>query len=179
MNKVLKKGRDLLEFIKEPMLAILAALLISQFVVSHNKIPSESMVATLKVGDHILVNRVPFYYRDPQRGELVVFKRGNIKMIKRLIGEPGDTINIQEGKVYVNEQVIDETGYIRVLDNTYQVTTSKVIYPYTVPKDTYFVMGDNRQESLDSRYFGPIEREAILGKGSFRIYPLHRMGTIK
>ena len=173
----MKSIRNFLDFIKEPLLAVLAALLISQFIMAHTKIPTGSMIPTINIGDHVVVNRLPYYYRNPVRGELIVFAREGENLIKRVIGEPGDIIDIYDGKVFINGEELDETAYIRVLDST--EPQHELEFPYTVPEDHYFVMGDNRRESYDSRYFGPIHRDTIFAKGGFRIYPFNNIGIVK
>lgn len=177
LDKGIKSVRNFLEFIKEPMLAVIAALLISQFIMAHTKIPTGSMISTINIGDHLIVNRLPYYYRDPQREELIVFRHEGQNLIKRVIGEPGDIIDIYDGKVFINDEELDETTYIRVFEST--EAQHELDFPYTVPEDYYFVMGDNRQESYDSRYFGPIHRDTIFAKGGFRIYPFDAIGIVK
>lgn len=169
--------KKILEFIKETILVFLAALLITQFIGSHTKIPSGSMEHTIETGDHLIVNRLPYYYREPIKGEIVVFKRNNENLIKRVIGEPGDEIDIKNGVVYINNKPLKENNYIQGV--SMELAYSDIIFPYKVPKGEYFVMGDNRQNSQDSRYFGSIKREDIFAKGGFRIYPFHSIGIVK
>lgn len=177
MLRGIKSTRNFLEFIKEPMLAVLAALLISQFIMAHTQIPTGSMIATINIGDHMVVNRLPYYYRDPKRGEIIVFAHEGQNLVKRVIGEPGDVLDIKEGSVFVNGEELEESAYIRVLNST--EAQYEIDFPYTVPEEYYFVMGDNRQESYDSRYFGPIHRDTVFAKGGFRIYPFNNIGIVK
>ncbi|MHC1750444.1 MAG: signal peptidase I [Cellulosilyticaceae bacterium] len=173
----MKAIKNFFEFIKEPLLAVLAALLISQFLVSHTRIPSGSMEHTIETGDHLIVNRIPFYYRDPVRGEIIVFRKENENLIKRVIGEPGDIITIENGKVLVNGTALEENDYVQ--GQTMELAYSDITFPYNVPEGEYFVMGDNRQNSQDSRYFGSIQREQIFAKGGLRIYPFNTVGMVK
>lgn len=180
MEQSLNVTKKCIEFIKELILAVLMALLFTSFIVSHNKIPTPSMVSTINEGDHILTTMVPYYYRDPKRSEIVVFKQGEESWVKRVIGLPGDVIDIREGNVYVNDELIDESSYLRdsgisaPLEDRYHVT-----FPYEVPEGYYFLMGDNREHSHDSRYLGAIDRENIYGKAWIKIYPFDQIGELK
>lgn len=167
-----------IEFIKELILAVLMALLFTSFVISHNKIPSPSMVSTINVGDHILTNMMPYYYRDPHRGELVVFKQEDESWVKRVVGEPGDTIDILEGDVYVNGERLDESDYLAGVGISTPIQNMSVTFPYKVPSGEYFLMGDNREQSYDSRYLGSIKREKIYGKAWVKIYPFKEIGKL-
>ena len=170
------------EFIKELVLAVLMALLFTSFIISHNKIPSPSMVSTINVGDHILTNMLPYYYRDPHRGEIVVFKQENEgkieSWVKRVVGEPGDTIDILDGNVYVNGEQLDESSYLVDSGISNPIQSMSVSFPYKVPSGEYFLMGDNRPQSHDSRYLGAIKREKIYGKAWVKIYPFSQVGKL-
>lgn len=168
-----------LETIKEVLLAILCVMLITEFVMAHNMVPTGSMIPTIEIGDHLITNRLPYYYRNPKRYEVVVFAQGDENLVKRVIGLPGDVIDIRDNKVWINDEALDESAYIYVWDSTWRVAGAPIKYPYTVPEDHYFVLGDNRPESLDSRYFGPISRKQIISKAYMRIYPLDAIGLIR
>lgn len=179
MNSYYIKVRKVIEGIKEPILAILTALLISSFIVSHTRVPTESMKFTIYPGDHLIVNRIPYYYRDPKQGEIAVFTYQGDHLIKRIIGVPGDIIDIINNKVYVNGTPIDESNYLDQTVNTYLYSGSVIEFPYQVPEDYYFMMGDNRVNSKDSRVFGPIPRKDIIAKAGLRIFPLQRIGLVE
>lgn len=176
MNKI--KGS--LEFIKELVLIVLVALLFTSFIISHNKIPTSSMVSTINIGDHVLTNMFPYYYRDPQYGEIVVFNRPNGESwVKRVIGLPGDVIDIVDGKVYRNGELLDETAYLDEGVTSEILGADPIDFPFTVPEEHYFLMGDNRFVSQDSRYIGAIPREDIYGKAWIKIYPFNEIGILK
>nr|WP_074463574.1 signal peptidase I [Cellulosilyticum sp. I15G10I2] len=179
MNKYKIAIKGLIEFLKEPILAVLTALMISTFIISHTKIPTGSMMLTINPGDHLIVNRLPYYYRDPDRGEIAVFKFQGENLIKRVIGKPHDIINIIDNNIYVNSEKLDESAYLKSLESTYEFSRSDIQFPYKVPDGYYFMLGDNRRNSMDSRYFGPIPRENIYAKGGVRIYPFSRIGIVK
>lgn len=176
---ILIKFKNFFEFIKEPLLAVLAALLISQFLIMHTRIPSGSMIPTINKGDHLIVNLIPNYYREPKRGEIVVFEYNGENLIKRVIGMPGDEIDLIDGKVYINKEEIDETAYIHTFNSTREYVGSEVDFPYIVPENSYFMMGDNREGSADSRIFGSISKDKIIAIGAFKIYPLQAIGVLK
>ncbi|ONI38845.1 signal peptidase I [Candidatus Epulonipiscium fishelsonii] len=171
----MKLAKDILEFFKEPIMAVLVALIISHFLISHITIPTGSMISTINIGDHMIVSHIPFYHRNPDRGEIIVFKYGGDNLIKRVIGLPGEIIDVQQGKVYINGEELAETEYIRFPDTTYPQIVS---FPYTIPEGHYFVMGDNRENSADSRSFGAISRDVITAVGGYRIYPFNNIGVV-
>ncbi len=171
-------------------LAFLLALVIRTFIVQAFKIPSGSMLPTLQIGDHILVlkfaygTRVPFTdhviqalgLREPQRGDIVVFRYPRDECedyIKRIIGLPGDTIEVRNRRVFINgEPMPDAWGHcpdgklMSDLDADCGPPAMRIDYvaPFHVPEDRYFMMGDNRQHSQDSRFWGTVERDKLLGR---------------
>lgn len=180
MNKKIEPIKRIIEMIKEPILAVLVAIiLIPSFIMSNTRVPTESMTPAIDPGDHLLVNRLPYYYRDPVQGEIIVFKYGQDYLIKRVIAIPGDEINILENKVYVNKTLLDETAYLPPEMKTYLFAGSKIDFPYIIPEGYYFVMGDNRLNSKDSRVFGAIPRKSIIAKAGYRIFPLNQIGKVE
>lgn len=174
------------EYIESIIIAILIALFIRTFIICAYKIPSRSMVPTLLVGDHILVNKfiygvkiplirrtiVPF--REPKRGEIVVFIFPNDRskdFIKRVIGVAGDKIEIKNKKIFINDQEYKDSYGIYsdsfILPGSMQPRDN--FGPVTVPEKSIFVMGDNRDESLDSRFWGFVDLKDVEGK-AFVIY---------
>ncbi|MBP3887570.1 MAG: signal peptidase I [Cellulosilyticum sp.] len=168
-----------LEFIKELVLIVLVALLFTIFIISHNKIPTSSMVSTINEGDHVLTTMLPYYYRDPEYGEIVVFKHGDESWVKRVIGKPGDEIDIIDGKVYRNGEMLDESAYLAEGMTSEPFGMDPIEFPYIVPEDHYFLLGDNRMVSQDCRYLGAIAREDIYGKAWIKIYPFNQIGKLK
>jgi signal peptidase I len=164
------------EYVEAILIAVLLALLIRTFVVQAFKIPSGSMIPTLVVGDHILVNKFIYRFRDPARGDVVVFKypvEENRDFIKRIIGVGGDEVFIKERRVYINCRPPDAA--CRPLQEPWAYyeerfgAGSETFGPVQVPGGSYFVMGDNRYNSQDSRYWGFVKREKIKGQ-AFVIY---------
>ncbi|MDR3362065.1 MAG: signal peptidase I [Desulfovibrio sp.] len=164
--------------------ALFLAIVIRTFVIQAYKIPSESMMETLLVGDHLLASkfaygvRIPFtnYYiyrgDDPARGDIIIFEYPNdpsMDYIKRVIGVPGDVIEVRAKQLYRNGQPVRDEPYTRYISKNTNEPRRDNFGPVTVPPGQFFVMGDNRDNSLDSRYWGFVKREAIRAK-AWRIY---------
>jgi signal peptidase I len=128
---------------------------------------SQSMMPTLKPGDHYLINLRAFRYEAPRRQDIVVFHAEDDLLVKRIIGLPGDKVNILWGKVYVNDQPLSETYLLEepIVENPLQVQ---------VPEGQLFVLGDNRNNSDDSRDFGPINLDTVLGRADRILSPSSR-----
>jgi signal peptidase I len=179
-------GRTILEYVVLAVVAIAVALLIQAFLVKPYRIPSESMENTLLIGDRVLVDRISWRFSDPSRQDIVVFHPpfdGPV-LIKRVIGMPGDEISLNDGAVYVNGKKLDEPYVRRVggeavpsepFDNGLPWSLQQ---PYTVPAGNYFVMGDNRIDSGDSREFGPVPRGQLVGQAFARYWPPGRIGGV-
>ncbi|WP_010167453.1 signal peptidase I [Candidatus Epulonipiscium viviparus] len=174
---MLLKAKQFLEFTIELLLAIVAAALIMQFVFMHSEVPSGSMIPTISIGDHFILNKVTPYYRKPERGEIVVFFDGKDNLIKRVIGLPGDELDLYAGNLYVNGVLLDEP-YLNHPNSTFPLNPN-IVFPLTVPENHFFVMGDNRLNSADSRYFGSVNREDLVAIGGIRVFPFNAIGILK
>ncbi len=169
------------ETIESLIIAVLIALVVRSFVVQAFKIPSASMEPTLLIGDHLLVNRlsyvmkVPFTDKvifslgDPQRGDVVVFRYPMDRskdFIKRLIATGGDTVQIKSKKIYINGQKVDDPHAYFADDSIIPASFSPRdnFGPVTVPKGYFLVMGDNRDRSYDSRFWGFVKKEDFVGR---------------
>ncbi|MDQ4126703.1 MAG: signal peptidase I [Actinomycetota bacterium] len=168
--------RTLLEL---PLILLISFALVFGFVRPVIAAPfyvgSESMVPTLEVWDRVLINKLAYELDEPERGDIVLFKSpdgGEDPLIKRVVGLPGDTIEVRQDTLLVNGErrrepyVNDE---YRRLQGPYG--------PRTVPEDHVFVMGDNRGNSHDSRFFGPVPEENLIGEALFRFWPPGRAGS--
>jgi signal peptidase I len=180
-----RRTRSIIEWVVVIGGALVVALLIKAFLVQAFYIPSESMVPTLEVGDRVLVNKLSYRLHDVNRGDLVVFERPegesdpSVKdLIKRVVGLPGDQLVIKDNAVYINGDRLDE-GYLPDGTVTKQGRLDCVDEsPCVIPDDSVWVMGDNREHSFDSRYFGPIEQDTIVGRAFLRIWPLGSFGFL-
>ncbi|MCT4563057.1 MAG: signal peptidase I [Maledivibacter sp.] len=169
--------KEILEWIKTIGLSVVIALFITTFIARPTLVQQSSMYPTLNSNDYLMLNKISYRFHKPERGDIVVFesclksKKGKAKnLIKRVIGEEGDKVVIRDGKVYVNDEELKE-NYING-----GVTPGDV--DVVVPKDNVFVMGDNRQGSLDSRRLGTIDIDNIEGKALVRLFPFNRIGRV-
>lgn len=156
-------------------LSLLLAFGIRTFVAEARYIPSGSMKPTLQVNDRLIIDKVSYDFGDPNRGDIVVFHPPDSlhqrdAFIKRVIGIPGDTVEVKEGQVYVNGEPQEETYIAAKPDYVWG--------PVTVPDHAYLVLGDNRNESYDSHYWGFVPRENIIGRAVLRFWPPDRAGGI-
>ena len=178
------RGRTIVEYVVLAVVAVAVALLIQAFLVKPYRIPSASMEDTLLIGDRVLVDRISWRFSLPERGDIVVFHPpfdGPV-LIKRIIGLPGDEISLSGGFVYVNGRRLDEP-YVRRIDGRQEPSQPfsnglpwSLQEPYKVLPGSYFVMGDNRTDSGDSREFGPIKREQFVGHAFAKYWPPGRIG---
>ena len=152
--------------------ALLVAFVVKTFLIQAFYIPSSSMESTLLIGDRVLVNKLSYNFGEVERGDIVVFERppqdtGNpdIKdLIKRVIALPGETVEVRDGQVFVDGRRVDEP-YLRANDGAN-------VEPQKIPAGHFWVMGDNRGQSKDSRFFGPIPEDLIVGRAFVRIWPV-------
>lgn len=165
-----KKGKSLYrEYAEAIVLALLFALLIRTFVVQAFKIPSGSMVPTLLVGDQILVDKLVYRFREPKRGDIMVFKYPedpSRDFIKRLIGLPGEKLEVKNRIVFINGEPLDEKvyAYHEFPDDFLPIARRDNFGPVVVPEGSYFMMGDNRENSADSRWWGFLDRNKVVGR---------------
>jgi len=170
--------RSLVEWVVVVGGALIIALVIKTFLLQAFYIPSSSMVSTLNIGDRVLVNKLSYKVHDVHRGDIMVFERPEgeadsqiTDLIKRVIALPGETVEAQNGQILIDGEPLDEP----YLDEG--VTTGD-FDPVTVPDGHYFMMGDNRGDSRDSRFFGPIAEDTIVGRAFFRVWPLGDISTL-
>jgi len=166
------------EAAKTIVLSAVLAFGIRSFVAEARYIPSGSMLPTLQINDRLIIDKLSYDFRNPQRGDIVVFsptdelKKQNFKdaFIKRLIGLPGDKVEVKGERVYVNDQPLQE-NYIEEKPNY-------SFGPVIVPPNQYLVLGDNRNNSYDSHYWGYVPRDRIIGRAVVRFWPPNRVGEL-
>ncbi|MEW6020247.1 MAG: signal peptidase I [Pseudomonadota bacterium] len=156
--------------------AVIVAWLLQAFVIKPFQIPTASMEQTIDIGDRILVNRLAYRFGEIQRGDIIVFKSPtdpSVDYVKRVIAVGGDTVEIVRGQVFVNGQPIIEPYVV----GPHDVSS---FAQQTVPQGTLFMMGDNRTDSEDSRYWKPpwLPVENVIGKAMFTYWPPDRLGTL-
>jgi len=160
-------------------IAVVLAFAVRAFVVESFWVPSGSMLPTIQINDRIWVTKFTYHISEPKRGDVIVFEppaaahaADNEKhYIKRLIGLPGETVEFKDNQLYINGEVMAE-----------EYLSDEVITddfgPITIPENCYFFCGDNRTASYDGRYWGVVERDALVGKGQMVYWPFDRMGGL-
>lgn len=163
---ILKELKDYLIII---VISVIVALLLCRFVIINSNIPSGSMENQINVGDRVIGFRLSYLFSEPERGDVIIFKYPDDEsqtFIKRIIGLPGDIVEIKGGEVFVGGVALDEP-YIK------EPMRPNETFKFIVPADCYFVMGDNRNSSKDSRYWENtyVSKNQILAKAIFRYWP--------
>ena len=154
--------------------------LIITYVGQRTMVSGDSMETTLSNGDNLIVDKISYRFRDPERYDIIVFPykyEENTYYIKRIIGMPGETIHIMDGYVYINGELLESDIYGNEVMEYANLASS----PITLGEDQYFVLGDNRNHSSDSRdpSVGVLTREDLIGRAWVRIYPFNEMGVIR
>ena len=162
--------KDSLKELVPYAIIILVVVLIRTFLVTPVVVNGTSMTNTLQNGDTMILNKIGMKFNDIKRFQIVVIKTDKSYLIKRVIGLPGEVISYKDGKLYINEKVVDDPYY---KNNTEDFD------PVKVPKGYYFVMGDNRSDSMDSRIIGPVKKSDIMGTTKLIIFPLSNIGVAK
>ena len=177
-----KQPKLWVEVVQTIGLSVFLSLGVRQFVAEARVVPTGSMEPTVQINDRLVVEKVSYLFKSPERGDIIVFRAPEqaLKMsgattaeayLKRVVGLPGEAVEVRNGKVLINGQIINET-YIKAPPNY-------AWGPKTVPDDQYLVLGDNRNGSLDGHVWGFLPEERIIGKATGRFWPLQRMGGLK
>jgi len=193
MDKNVVKSQ-LREWTESIIIAVILALIIRTFVVQAFKIPSGSMIPTFEIGDRIFVSKlvygakVPFTnfrlpgIREPKRGDIIVFvspETPKKDFVKRLIAFGGETVEIKDGSIYIDGKIVDQPASIRAVNYYNNGDYGKESETIMVPRDSYYVLGDNSASSRDSRYWGFVPKNNVIGKVSLIYWPLHRLKIVK
>jgi signal peptidase I len=174
-------ARLVLEWLAVLLVALVLAFGVRTYVAQMFYIPSGSMLPTLHIGERIVVDKLSYRLHPVHRGDIVVFRKPPLEqadysdLVKRVIGLPGDTIAAVDGRVYIDGRPLPEPWLPQPLPVTAPSPLPQgfsLNHPYTVPAGEYFVMGDNRTDSEDSRYFGPISGHLIVGKMVLEVWPI-------
>jgi signal peptidase I len=172
-----KLGAFFMDILEVIVLAVGIFLIVYLLILRPHKIKGQSMHPTFPDAEYLLTEKVTYYRSDPQRGDVIVFKPpiSEDEFIKRVVALPGETVSILGGKVFVNDKLLKE-DYIKVDTNPSGFLSEGQIY--TVPEGNYFVMGDNRPHSSDSRAWGPITKKVITGKAWLVYWPTKNTGFV-
>ena len=166
-KKIIDIAKGLIPYI----IIIVVVVLIRSFIITPIKVDGQSMYSTLSDGDILLLKK---YDKSYKRFDVIVFKNGNDRSIKRIIGLPGEKIEYKKNKLYVNDKYVKEP-FLKNNQKTYDFTLDEFDID-KVPDDCYFVLGDNRTNSTDSRVLGPIDKSVIQGTTDFGIFPFSKFG---
>lgn len=173
-----KEENPIVELLKTLVSAGILAIGIRACIAEARFIPSESMLPTLEIDDRLIIEKISYRLRKPERGDVVVFrptdtlKEQNFKeaFIKRVIGVPGDIIEVKNSEVYVNG--------VKLTEKYIYESPSYEYGPVKVPEGNYFVLGDNRNNSLDSHHWGFVPLENLIGRAAIRFWPPNRLGPL-
>ncbi len=165
------------EIIKVVVTALVIVLPIRFFLFQPFLVWGQSMSPSFETGDYLIVDEISYRFQEPKRGEVIVFKNPlnpRQRFIKRIIGLPGETIKFKEGKIIISnkngEFILDESSYLP----PYVMTEPRTFESITLKENEYFVLGDNRKDSADSRIFGPVPRKYIIGRVIIRAWPFNK-----
>lgn len=169
--------KELFSWVRVIVIAVAVAVLLNCFIIINSVVPTGSMESTIKTGSRMFGFRLAYVTKEPERGDVVIFKYPDDEkqvFVKRVIGLPGETVEIIEGVTYINGQALEE-------DYLNETPVKENFGPYNVPEDSYFVMGDNRNRSRDARYWDNtyVNRKKILAKAVLCYWPFNRFGLIK
>jgi signal peptidase I len=181
--KILKQvGLFLLDFIETIVIALSIFVIVYIFLFQPHQVKGGSMLPNFEDGEYLLTNKIVYRLNDPHRGDVIVFsapQNQNYDYIKRIIGLPGEVVSIRSGRIYINNEVLDETSY---LDSTILSTGGRFLgenRAYELKQEEYFVLGDNRNQSSDSRDWGPIKTDNIVGKAWIVYWPASKIGMVE
>jgi len=182
IGKIEKKEDEVVEFIKTLAVALIFMLCIRFYIIQPFSVKGSSMEPSFYEGEYLIVDEISYRFSEPQRGDIVVFKLKNKDyneyLIKRIIGLPGETVVIKDGKVIIKNEE-NKDGYILKENYLPEERLTNGELEESVPLNSYFVLGDNRGVSYDSRLFGFIEKDKLTGKVLFRGLPIERAGLIE
>jgi len=185
LKSVLAIAKKIFKLIVDVVEAFVTALgifiIVYLFLFQPHQVRGGSMLPNFHDKEYILTNKMVYYFRSPKRGDVVIFEspqNKNYDYIKRIIGMPGEEISLKRGKIYINEKQLDETKYLPEDTITPGGSFLKNGEQIVIPNKQYFVIGDNRGNSSDSRDWGPIPRDNIIGKAWLRYWPLQNFGFL-
>jgi len=166
--------REVRDWLLSLTIAVIAALLIQNYAFAQTEVRNVSMQHTLFEGQRLIEDKISYHFEHPNRGDIVIIDgpESDKRLIKRVIGLPGDILDIKDGRVLVNGTLLEEP-YVKGL-----TFSNGLGVPYTVPDKKVFVMGDNREHSQDSRELGPISLSSLEGRAVFRLWPLNKFGQL-
>lgn len=170
-----RKTKELIKKIYPYIIVVIVVILIRSFIVTPAVVDGQSMEDTLYNNNVVILNKLDYKLNDIKRFDVVVLKYNGEKLIKRVIGLPGEHVEYKDGNLYI-DGFLTEDSYGKTGTDDFKLETLGYL---NIPGDMYFVVGDNRNNSADSRILGLIKKEDILGSVSYRIFPLTKIGRVK
>lgn len=167
--------REVREWFVSLAIAVIVAMLFQTYVYAQSEVQNVSMQNTLVAGQRLIEDKWSYHFHEPRHGDIVIINgpESDVRLVKRVIALPGDVIDIHNGEVFLNGERLEEP-YVKG-----QTFAGVVKVPFTVGAEQLFVMGDNREHSLDSRALGPIARSSIEGRAVFRMWPIPKFGSLR
>jgi signal peptidase I len=173
-------GKFILSFLETVVVALVISVVLYLFIMTPHEVVGNSMHPTYKNGEMLMANKVLYKFKEPTRGDVIIFKYSDTQdFIKRIIGLPGETVMLKDGKLYINGNLLDESTYLSSSIYTNGGDYLKEGETITIPEGRYFVCGDNRPHSSDSRMFGPIDSKDIKGKAWIVYFPFDQFRLVK
>ena len=168
----MKVVKELIPYI----IVIIFVLLLRYFIITPIQVVGTSMIPNLEDGELMILNKINYSFNDIERFDIVVVDYPDEPLIKRIVGLPGETVEYRNNKLYIDGELVKEKFDTNGKTGNYEINESGYS---VIPENMYFVMGDNRINSTDSRSIGPVKKEQILGKANFVLYPFNKFGFIK
>lgn len=165
----------IVDIVETLIVAFALFIVLRTFVVQTSRVYSGSMIPTMQIGDRLFVNKMVYHFRNPHRGEIILFKspkHDGKEYVKRLIALPGEEVKIERGVIYINGKEVNFPGVNVQVDYSFYG-------PQVIPANSYFAMGDNRPNSYDSRMWGFVPKKDLIGRAVFTFWPLDRMQLLK
>ena len=173
-------GSFIYSFTETVLISLVLAIVLYLFIMTPHEVVGNSMHPTYKNGEFLMANKISYKFSEPQRGDVVIFKYSDTQdFIKRIIGIPGDKVMIKDGKIYINDELLDESNYLAdtvISNGGSYIHEGQTI---TVNEEQYFVCGDNRTNSSDSREFGPVDESKIKGKAWIVFFPFNEFRLVQ
>lgn len=178
-EKAKNPGREIVSMLMYMAFILVLTFFVVRYVGQRTQVDGQSMESTLYDGDNLIVDKITYRFCDPQRFDIIVFPfqyKENTYYIKRIIGLPGETVQILDGDIYINGEILEENYGKETM-----VSSGRAVNEIELGEDEYFVLGDNRNHSEDSRFedVGNIKRSDIIGRAFIRIWPFNRFGLLK
>jgi signal peptidase I len=173
MSQYMRRYSGVVEVVKVIAIVFLSAIVIRAFIFQPFVVEGSSMEGSLHNGEYLFIEKVSYKLHQPERGDVIVFKYPrdpNYNYIKRIVALPGETLQIKQGKIYVNGDLLKE-DYLGADQRTVVDSNPDLNYEITLEDDQFFVLGDNRDHSSDSREWGPLDRRFVVGRSALVLYP--------